>query len=161
MTYFNRGGGFSGGRDNNSRSSFGGRGFDKPDMFHATCAECGKDCEVPFRPNGSKPVFCSNCFEAMGNGRSDRGGDRGQSKNFDRANDYVRKEYGNRDDRLSNPTPAANYRDEFLAMNRKLDRILELLAVKNTVKVKEAKEETAKEEITKRIKKAIKEKVEA
>ncbi len=31
-------------------------------MHRATCADCGKSCEVPFRPSGGKPVFCSNCF---------------------------------------------------------------------------------------------------
>jgi CxxC-x17-CxxC domain-containing protein len=31
-------------------------------MYKATCAECGNMCEVPFRPNGEKPVYCSNCF---------------------------------------------------------------------------------------------------
>ncbi|MBI4992760.1 MAG: hypothetical protein HZC26_01305 [Candidatus Magasanikbacteria bacterium] len=56
----NRGGGFS-----------GGRGFDRRDdgskqMHHATCSECGQDCEVPFRPTGDRPVFCSNCFKSKG-----------------------------------------------------------------------------------------------
>jgi CxxC-x17-CxxC domain-containing protein len=36
-------------------------------MHRATCAECGKPCEVPFKPSGDKPVFCSNCF-GKGNG---------------------------------------------------------------------------------------------
>ncbi len=31
-------------------------------LYAATCAECGKQCEVPFRPNGQKPVFCKECF---------------------------------------------------------------------------------------------------
>lgn len=38
-------------------------------MFDAVCADCGNKCSVPFRPNGDKPVFCSNCFgEKKGNG---------------------------------------------------------------------------------------------
>lgn len=28
----------------------------------AVCSECSKTCEVPFRPNGSKPVYCKDCF---------------------------------------------------------------------------------------------------
>ena len=32
-------------------------------MHKATCNECGQACEVPFKPNGRKPVFCSNCFK--------------------------------------------------------------------------------------------------
>jgi CxxC-x17-CxxC domain-containing protein len=31
-------------------------------MFQATCDKCGKECEVPFRPSGGKPVYCSDCF---------------------------------------------------------------------------------------------------
>ena len=31
-------------------------------MFPATCAECGKDTEVPFEPRGDKPVYCSDCY---------------------------------------------------------------------------------------------------
>lgn len=44
-----------GGFRNNDRS-------ERPQMFKTTCAECGNSCEVPFKPTGSKPVFCSNCF---------------------------------------------------------------------------------------------------
>lgn len=36
---------------------------DKPTMHKATCAECGKHCRVPFKPNGSRPIYCSDCFE--------------------------------------------------------------------------------------------------
>jgi len=39
---------------------------DRPDMHTATCAECGKSCEVPFRPTGNKPVYCSDCFKKNG-----------------------------------------------------------------------------------------------
>ena len=42
-------------------SSYGSR----REMFPATCAECGKDTEVPFRPRGDKPVYCSSCFEQV------------------------------------------------------------------------------------------------
>jgi CxxC-x17-CxxC domain-containing protein len=31
-------------------------------MHEAICATCGKSCEVPFRPTGDKPVYCSDCF---------------------------------------------------------------------------------------------------
>jgi CxxC-x17-CxxC domain-containing protein len=31
-------------------------------MFTATCDGCGGEARVPFRPTGSKPVYCSNCF---------------------------------------------------------------------------------------------------
>lgn len=47
------------------KKPFGNRGgFDQGprEMFTATCAKCGNTCEVPFRPNGAKPVYCNNCF---------------------------------------------------------------------------------------------------
>ena len=31
-------------------------------LHSAVCAKCGKTCEVPFKPNGKKPVFCKDCF---------------------------------------------------------------------------------------------------
>jgi CxxC-x17-CxxC domain-containing protein len=30
--------------------------------FNVTCAQCGDECDVPFKPTGNKPVFCSNCY---------------------------------------------------------------------------------------------------
>jgi CxxC-x17-CxxC domain-containing protein len=40
------------------------RGFDRGprEMFSATCASCGREAQVPFRPNGTKPVYCGDCF---------------------------------------------------------------------------------------------------
>lgn len=33
------------------------------ELFDAVCAECGKTAQVPFRPSGMKPVYCSDCFQ--------------------------------------------------------------------------------------------------
>jgi CxxC-x17-CxxC domain-containing protein len=30
------------------------------EMHKAVCAECGKECEVPFKPDPSRPVYCQN-----------------------------------------------------------------------------------------------------
>ena len=40
-----------------------GKDSGRPAMHHATCNNCGKDCEVPFKPTGGKPIYCSSCFE--------------------------------------------------------------------------------------------------
>lgn len=64
------GGGSSGGRDGFGRNS---RRFErKPlEMHDATCDKCGKECQVPFRPSGDKPVLCSDCFrKSEGSSRS-------------------------------------------------------------------------------------------
>ena len=31
-------------------------------MHKATCADCRKECEVPFRPREDRPVYCKECF---------------------------------------------------------------------------------------------------
>ncbi len=46
-----------------SRGGFGGDRSERPEMFKAICADCGAACEVPFKPNGKRPVLCSNCFK--------------------------------------------------------------------------------------------------
>ena len=46
-------------------SSYGGSsgGYGSPrEMHDAVCAQCGKDTQVPFRPSGDRPVYCSDCF---------------------------------------------------------------------------------------------------
>ena len=44
--------------ERSDRPAFGG----EKQMFPAECVKCGQECQVPFRPNGRKPVYCSNCF---------------------------------------------------------------------------------------------------
>ena len=31
-------------------------------MYTAVCADCGKECKVPFQPRDDRPVYCSDCF---------------------------------------------------------------------------------------------------
>ena len=35
------------------------------EMFPVVCAECGQDTEVPFKPSGERPVYCSDCFSKV------------------------------------------------------------------------------------------------
>jgi CxxC-x17-CxxC domain-containing protein len=48
----NRGGGGGGPR----------RNFGPREMFKAVCSDCGKECEVPFKPAEGRPVFCRDCY---------------------------------------------------------------------------------------------------
>ena len=123
-----RGGGFSrggGGRSfgGGGRSGgFGGRGggFSRGgdrEMFKTTCSNCGKDCEVPFRPTSGKPVYCSDCFEKMGNGRDS------SAPRFERSERPERRE-----------APQVDYTSQFEKLNAKLDRLIDLLAPKTEVK---------------------------
>lgn len=38
------------------------RGGDRQ-MYTATCAACGKECQVPFQPRGDRPVYCNDCYQ--------------------------------------------------------------------------------------------------
>lgn len=31
-------------------------------LHKAICADCKKECEVPFKPSGERPVYCKECF---------------------------------------------------------------------------------------------------
>lgn len=60
-------------------------------MFQATCADCGKKCEVPFRPTGDRPVYCSACFGQ----HSDTNPGRSSGRSFGRPS-FDRPSFGDR-----------------------------------------------------------------
>jgi CxxC-x17-CxxC domain-containing protein len=31
-------------------------------MYSAVCADCGKECQVPFEPSQGRPVYCQECY---------------------------------------------------------------------------------------------------
>lgn len=103
--YGARGGSSFGDKRGGGKSYGGGRDW-KP-MHDATCASCGTDCKVPFRPNGRKPVLCSNCFGNEG-GTS--------TKRFDRP----------RGDRSGD---SSGLYDQLKEINGKLDAIMRSLDV--------------------------------
>lgn len=99
MGKFDRSGGSRFGSDRGDRGDRGGSRFgaDRGDrgarapmeMFKATCADCGKRCEVPFKPTGERPVYCSDCFSNQAGGNSGRP----ERRSFDRPS------FGDRGDR--------------------------------------------------------------
>ena len=125
-----RGGGF-GGRDRGRGGFGGGRDRGPITMHQAICAQCGKSCEVPFRPTGDKPVYCNACFGGRKEVRSDRGGDRFPQRSFESYKAPVKT-----DDEIKR---------QFDMLNVKLDRIIKALeenkktAVKKKEKAKKSK----------------------
>ena len=107
-----------------SRRSFGGGDSRRPILHDAVCDECGKDCQVPFRPSGDKPVYCSDCFEKKGGSDSNRPRDR---------RDSSRRSFGGGDSRR---TPQSNISDRSTSqliekieiLNTKLETIINLLS---------------------------------
>ncbi|NLM29042.1 MAG: DNA-directed RNA polymerase [Methanomicrobiales archaeon] len=51
---------------NRGNRNFGGprRNFGGPrEMTKTICSDCGKECEVPFKPTEGRPVYCQDCFQ--------------------------------------------------------------------------------------------------
>lgn len=49
-------------------------------LHKAVCADCRKECEVPFKPTGDRPVYCKECFSKRKDSspfQGDRGGRKG------------------------------------------------------------------------------------
>jgi CxxC-x17-CxxC domain-containing protein len=143
----NRGGDRRGGqrsdRRGSGRSNYGSRDSRQSEMHDAVCAECGNNCRIPFFPRSGKPVYCSDCFEKRGNDNNFN--DRRSNDNYnDRRSNSPR----------GNDRPQVNYKEEFKAINAKLDQLVNLLSNKDVKKVtKKAKaskvsEETPKVEVT-------------
>ena len=168
MGNYNRDDRRGGGRSFGNRNSGGGR----PDMHRATCSDCGSGCEVPFKPTGAKPVFCSNCFEKQGGGssRPSFGGDRGDRR--DRPSFGDRQKFDAVCDKCNNDCqvpfrPSAgkpifcdncfekgakggkdsgggSY-EEFKAINTKLDMIMDALGLSADKTPKKEKKENKKD----------------
>jgi len=100
---FGRKEGSGGNRFEKRSSDRSGSGFKDKQMFRAVCSKCHEECEVPFKPSGDKPVFCSNCF---GKGDKSGGGGNNGAANSDQ------------------------YKKQFEMLNNKLDNILKMLSSK-------------------------------
>ena len=70
-----------GGSSYSSYGSGGGGGYGgSRQMYPVTCSQCGKATEVPFKPTGDRPVYCSDCFKEHSPNRSSGGGYRSSSR---------------------------------------------------------------------------------
>jgi CxxC-x17-CxxC domain-containing protein len=38
------------------------KSYHQNNMYTAVCTNCGKECEVPFKPDQSRPVYCQKCW---------------------------------------------------------------------------------------------------
>jgi CxxC-x17-CxxC domain-containing protein len=97
------------------RSHFSGPRKEGVELFDAICSKCGKACQVPFRPNGQKPVYCRACFGSPANAPAGR-------ENFVR-----------RDAPMTTPAPRNENRElvdlkqQLGVVNSKIDSILKTL----------------------------------
>lgn len=99
----------------------GGRNSGRPMTMHkTTCSKCGNECEVPFRPTGDRPVFCSNCFKTEG---GNSGSSRPIGNNFGRPNFTPNHSAGGNNSAHNTD----QFKAQFEALNSKLDKILKAL----------------------------------
>jgi len=155
---------------------FGDRDSGRPSLMHnAICSECGKECELPFRPTGNKPVFCSNCFgnkahSGRSGGRdyeySHRSGGRDYEKSSfqeKRMFSAICNECGNKCEVPFRPTggkpvycsncfrkgadTGGRNTEQFEILNAKLDTILKLLTPVASTEVAKEQKTTRKAEV--------------
>ncbi|KKR04043.1 MAG: hypothetical protein UT30_C0013G0004 [Candidatus Uhrbacteria bacterium GW2011_GWF2_39_13] len=110
------GGGRSGGGGGYRGGGGGGFGGGSKPSFSARCNECGNACTVPFKPNGSKPVLCNDCFRAEG------GGGGFEEKRFDR-----KPAYQSTPRSFDKRPSGGDLKPDLAAINKKLDQILAIL----------------------------------
>ncbi len=110
----------------------GGFGGAPKHLFKAECSSCGKACEVPFRPNGKKPVYCKECFAKH------EPSDRAPRREFAARPPFSQPP---RDDRSMQEVKA-----ELHGINEKLERLIALMTppVKTKKVATRAKAKTAK-----------------
>ena len=102
-------------RERNSKGSL---------MFQSYCSECGEKCQVPFKPTGEKPVFCSICFDQQQGGGSSRRDDHRRDDRGSRGN-YNRKEtFQDNQGGLTSDELIEELEEEFDLLHSKLDAIL-------------------------------------
>gem|GEM_PF-764810 len=91
------------------------RGFDRgaKQMHSAECATCGDVCEVPFRPTGTRPIYCNNCFGK---------GDAPRPTRSDAPSRGPSREFTPRPDQAFNDLKA-----ELRGVNEKLERLITLM----------------------------------
>ncbi len=138
-------------------SRFGARDMGPKKMYKADCAKCGTVTEVPFRPNGMKPVYCRDCFvrEERPEGRDTRD----ERPRFPKK-DFGTRTYSPRDDRAERserPAPAARpdaridgLQRQLTNVEAKLDSLLSLVEEMTVVPAPKVAKAPAKKRATKK-----------
>ncbi len=107
MGYFKKANNFAKRDFNDGRGpSMFGRNSDRPTESHkTTCDGCHAPCEVPFKPNGKKPVYCRNCYKSQATTTSFTG------QPFTRPTDHADE-------------GSTDLKKQFSILNPKLDRLI-------------------------------------
>lgn len=107
-------------RDFGARPSFASRrtpGFGahvsplRPGEAHkTTCDGCHAPCEVPFVPNGKKPVYCRNCY-----------------KGKETTTSFTGQPFSHAAEPRMGDASASDMQKQFSTLNTKLDRLISII----------------------------------
>jgi CxxC-x17-CxxC domain-containing protein len=89
-------------------------------MYAATCANCGRTTEVPFRPTGERPVFCRDCF--------DKQSPQGKFERREAPRQFERREAPHFAKPTTSDRAIEELKTQLAGMSRKLDTAVSLLA---------------------------------
>jgi CxxC-x17-CxxC domain-containing protein len=90
-------------------------------MYRAVCASCGKQCEVPFKPSGDRPIYCRDCFRTRNEGSG--GGGAAPKRGGGSGKPFTPRPSSPQGTGQQSSALAA----QLTAINGKLDRLLALL----------------------------------
>lgn len=125
------------GGDRGGRPSFNKKPWDKggdKQMFDATCGNCGKACQVPFRPVDGRPVFCTDCFSRGNTDGSRNDAPRGDFKR-DFKPSFNQGSSGGETYRAPKPANDPRMNDvikQLESMNSKLDKLIGAMSAGNS-----------------------------
>jgi CxxC-x17-CxxC domain-containing protein len=144
------------GRDENrSPARFNDRAPKEVQLFNATCTTCGKSCEVPFRPDGTKPVLCRDCFAAKNT--SPAGGGERDNRFVPHTNERSNERVKPHNPPVVQNTDITALTRQFAVLEAKLNEVLALLQTKSIKPTADssAKSEEVKETVPAVTKKAV------
>jgi len=125
-------GGRDGGRPNFPRKNWGGSGNRNRGpvtMHQAVCDQCGKPCEVPFRPTDGKPVYCNTCFRDKRETGNNREGGRFPQKKFNNYKTSIKTDFGSNISKGNND----ELKKQLVILNVKMDQLIKAVgAITNT-----------------------------
>lgn len=98
-------------------SPFGGHSSDRSNESHQTiCDGCHKPCEVPFIPNGKKPVYCRNCY-----------------KGKDTTASFTRQSFSRPTEFNADDVGSGDLKKQFTILNTKLNRLISAIEAQTRV----------------------------
>ncbi|MEA2701445.1 MAG: hypothetical protein QOE22_154 [Candidatus Parcubacteria bacterium] len=104
--------------------SFGPRNDGPRELFDAECNSCHKRCQVPFRPNGKKPVYCPDCFN--------RDDDRAEKPRFEKREFNASRPYESAAPRVQQQDPRIDgLKRQLDAMNATLEKLVAAFETSN------------------------------